>query len=85
MSRVSCNIGAVLLSQELKKDGVPVVMLHSGFSGTDRAKKLQEIWDLEGAVDASKGAKRRFHEIKSCTMTRAGLFINREDGLQTLW
>jgi len=85
MSRASCNIGAVLLSQELKKDGVPVVMLHPGFNRTDMTKKFQEIWDVEGAVEASEGAKRCLYEIKSCTMARTGLFINCEDGLQIPW
>ena len=28
MSRAACNIGAVLLSQELKALGIPVLMLH---------------------------------------------------------
>jgi NAD(P)-dependent dehydrogenase (short-subunit alcohol dehydrogenase family) len=32
VSRAACNIGAVLLSQELKAVGVPVLMLHPGFN-----------------------------------------------------
>ena len=28
MSRAACNIGAVLMSQELKAEGIPVLLLH---------------------------------------------------------
>jgi len=85
MSRASCNIGAVLLAQELKAEGIPVVMLHPGFNRTEMTSKFKEIWDLEGAVDASEGAKRVLHEIKQCKMAKTGLFINCEDGLQIPW
>ena len=39
MSRAACNIGAVLLAQELKKHGVPVLMLHPGFNKTGMTAK----------------------------------------------
>jgi len=32
MSRAACNIGCVLMSEELKKHQIPVVMLHPGFN-----------------------------------------------------
>ena len=85
MSRAACNIGAVLLSQELKAAGVPVLMLHPGFNKTGMTSKYAHIWEVEGAVDASVGAKRVLHEVKGATMERTGMFINCEDGLQIPW
>jgi NAD(P)-dependent dehydrogenase (short-subunit alcohol dehydrogenase family) len=85
MSRAACNIGAVLLSQELKALGVPVLMLHPGFNKTGMTAKYSHIWEVEGAVDASVGAKRVLHEVKGATMERSGMFINCEDGLQIPW
>jgi NAD(P)-dependent dehydrogenase (short-subunit alcohol dehydrogenase family) len=85
VSRAACNIGAVLLAQELKKEGVPVLMLHPGFNKTGMTAKYAHIWEVEGAVDASIGAKRVLHEVKGATMERTGMFINCEDGLQIPW
>ena len=85
MSRAACNIGAVLLSEELKKLGVPVLMLHPGFNKTGMTSKYAHIWEVEGAVDASVGAKRVLYEVKGATMERTGMFINCEDGLQIPW
>ena len=85
MSRAACNIGAVLLSQELKALGIPVLMLHPGFNKTGMTSKYSHIWEVEGAVDASVGAKRVLHEVKGATMERTGMFINCEDGLQIPW
>jgi len=85
MSRAACNIGAVLLSEELKKLGVPVLMLHPGFNKTGMTAKYEQIWEVEGAVDASVGAKRVLHEVKGATMERTGMFVNAEDGLQIPW
>jgi hypothetical protein len=47
--------------------------------------KYSHIWDREGAVEASVGAKRVLHEVKGATMERTGMFINCEDGLQIPW
>jgi hypothetical protein len=38
-----------------------------------------------GAVDASVGAKRVVHEIGLLDLSKAGTFINCEDGLQIPW
>ena len=76
MSRAACNIGAVLLSEELKAKGVPVLILHPGFNKTGMTSKYSHIWEIEGAVDASIGAKRVLHEVKGATMERTGKFIN---------
>merc|ERR1719482_689168 len=85
MSRAACNIGGVLLSEELKSKGVPVLMLHPGFNRTGMTSKYSHIWDVEGAVDASVGAKRVLYEVQGATMERTGMFINCEDGLQIPW
>ena len=85
MSRAACNMGAVLLAQELKAAGVPVLMLHPGFNKTGMTAKYAEIWEVEGAVDAAVGAQRVLHEVKGATMERTGMFINCEDGLQIPW
>lgn len=81
MSRAACNIGAVLMSEELKKEGISVTILHPGFNRTDMTKKYAAIWDVEGAVEASVGAKRVLHEIGRASLERTGRFINCEDGL----
>ena len=82
MSRAACNIGGVLLGQELKQAGIPVLLIHPGFNRTGMTAKFKEIWDREGAVDASVGAKRVLHEVKGATIERTGMFVNAEDGLQ---
>jgi len=85
MSRAACNIGGVLLAEELRKMGIAVLMLHPGFNRTGMTSKYAEIWEVEGAVEASVGAKRVLYEVKGATMERTGLFINCEDGLQIPW
>jgi NAD(P)-dependent dehydrogenase (short-subunit alcohol dehydrogenase family) len=82
MSRAACNIGGVLLAQELKAQKIPVLLVHPGFNRTGMTAKFQEIWEIEGAVEASVGAKRVLHEAKGATMERTGMFVNAEDGLQ---
>lgn len=85
MSRAACNIGGVLLAQELKKLGIPVLLLHPGFNKTGMTKKYEAIWEKEGAVDASVGAKRVLHEVRGATPERSGMFINCEDGKPIPW
>jgi len=85
MSRAACNIAGVLMSEELKAQGIPVVMLHPGFNRTDMTAKYSHIWDEEGAVPPEEGAKRVLHEVKNISMDITGQFINCEDGLQIPW
>jgi len=85
MSRAACNMGGVLLSQEVKSRGIPVVMLHPGFNRTEMTSKYAHIWDKEGAVETAVGAKRVLHEAIAADMSRTGMFINCEDGLQIPW
>lgn len=47
--------------------------------------KYKDVWDKEGAVDPSVGAKRILHETGKLTMESSGDFINCEDGLQIPW
>ena len=82
MSRAACNMGALLLAQELKPRKIPVLLLHPGFNRTDMTARFSHVWDEEGAVDASVGAKRVLHEMRDATMKRTGTFVNCEDGLQ---
>merc|ERR1712032_781756 len=82
MSRAACNIGGAIMSEELKKDEVPIVMLHPGFNRTTMTAKYSHIWDIEGAVEPHEGAKRVLHECGKITMKLSGRFINCEDGLQ---
>lgn len=44
--------------------------------------KYKEIWEIEGAVDASVGAKRVLYETSHLSMETTGKFINCEDGLE---
>lgn len=81
MSRAACNIGGALMSEELKAQNVPIVMLHPGFNRTGMTAKYSHIWDVEGAVDASEGAKRVLYEVGKISMATSGKFINCEDGL----
>eukprot|EP00746_Dinoflagellata_sp_MGD_P152246 gnl/MRDRNA2_/MRDRNA2_83533_c0_seq1.p1 gnl/MRDRNA2_/MRDRNA2_83533_c0~~gnl/MRDRNA2_/MRDRNA2_83533_c0_seq1.p1 ORF type:complete len:302 (+),score=58.64 gnl/MRDRNA2_/MRDRNA2_83533_c0_seq1:80-985(+) len=85
MSRAACNIGMVLLSEELKAQGVSVGLLHPGFNRTEMTKKYEHIWDEEGAVDIKYGAMRVLHEVQNVSMETTGTFINCEDGLQIPW
>ena len=85
MSRAACNIGGVLLALELKKAGVAVVLLHPGFNRTEMTAKYSHIWDIEGAVESSVGAKRVLYECLRCGMEQTAKFINCEDGLEIPW
>jgi len=85
MSRAACNIASVLLSQELKELGIAVILLHPGFNKTGMTAKYSHIWEVEGAVDPSVGAKRVLHEVIRGSMATTGQFINCEDGLLIPW
>lgn len=85
MSKAAANMMGMLLSQEMKGKGVNVCMLHPGFNKTGMTKKYEHIWEIEGAVDPSVGAKRVIHEIGLLDPSRAGTFINCEDGLLIPW
>merc|ERR1711948_195088 len=69
MSRAACNIAGVLMSEELKASGVPVVMLHPGFNRTTMTAKYSHIWDVEGAVPPEEGAKRVLYEVSKVDAT----------------
>jgi len=85
MSRAACNMGVVLLAEELRHAAVPVLLLHPGFNRTDMTAKYRDIWDAEGAVEPAVGAKRVLHEMSAVTMERTGTFVNCEDGLRIPW
>jgi NAD(P)-dependent dehydrogenase (short-subunit alcohol dehydrogenase family) len=85
MSRSACNMAAVLASEELKSKGYTVILLHPGFNRTEMTAKYKDIWDIEGAVEPSMGAKRVIYEIIRAKFEDTGKFINCEDGLQIPW
>ena len=60
-------------------------MLHPGFNRTDMTSKYSHIWDVEGAVPASEGAKRVLYEVGKVSMEMTGTFVNCEDGLLIPW
>jgi NAD(P)-dependent dehydrogenase (short-subunit alcohol dehydrogenase family) len=82
MCRAACNLGVALMSEELKKDEVPLVALHPGFNRTSMTEKYSHIWDIEGAVPPADGAKRVLFETGKISMKTSGQFINCEDGLR---
>jgi len=82
MCRAACNIAIALMSEELKKDEVPIVGLHPGFNRTSMTEKYKHIWDIEGAVPPEEGAMRVLHETSLISMKTSGQFINCEDGLR---
>jgi len=81
MSRACCNMAAVLLSEEVKKMGYSVHLLHPGFNRTEMTAKYSDIWDEEGAVEPIVGAKRVLYETSKASMETTGKVINCEDGL----
>lgn len=85
MSKAAANMMGKLLAQEMKSKGITVTMLHPGFNKTEMTKKYEAIWEIEGAVDTSVGAKRVVHEIGLMSLDKTGLFINCEDGLEIPW
>lgn len=85
MSRAACNIAGVLQAEELRKKGFAVVLLHPGFNRTEMTAKYKDIWDIEGAVEPSEGAKRVLYEAQKASLETTGQFINCEDGLQIPW
>ena len=85
MSRAACNIAGVLQAEELRKKGFAVVLLHPGFNRTEMTAKYKDIWDKEGAVEPSVGAKRVLYEAQKASIETTGQFINCEDGLLIPW
>jgi NAD(P)-dependent dehydrogenase (short-subunit alcohol dehydrogenase family) len=85
MSKAAENMMGMLVSQELKEHGISVSILHPGFNKTDMTRKYSHIWEIEGAVDSSIGAKRVIHEIGLMNMCNTGAFVNCEDGLLIPW
>mmetsp|Transcript_15328 Transcript_15328/g.42531 ORF Transcript_15328/g.42531 Transcript_15328/m.42531 type:complete len:330 (+) Transcript_15328:100-1089(+) len=85
MSRAACNIAGVLQAEELRSKGYSVLMVHPGFNRTEMTAKYKEIWDIEGAVEPSVGAKRVLYEAMQSTLENTGNFVNAEDGLQIPW
>lgn len=85
MSRAACNMAGALLTEEVRSMGYAVLLLHPGFNRTEMTKKYEHIWDIEGAVDPTEGAKRVLHETIKGSMETTGQFINCEDGLQIPW
>lgn len=85
MSRAACNMAAKLLSEEVRDLGYSVILLHPGFNKTEMTKKYEAIWEVEGAVDPSVGAKRVLYEVIKNGMEETGEFVNCEDGLQIPW
>jgi NAD(P)-dependent dehydrogenase (short-subunit alcohol dehydrogenase family) len=85
MSRAACNMAGVLQAEELRKKGFSVILLHPGFNRTEMTAKYKEIWDKEGAVEPSQGAKRVLYEAIKSSMETTGQFINCEDGLRIPW
>ena len=82
MSKAAQNMMAVLMSQEVKPKGIAVGIVHPGFNKTGMTEKYKEIWEKEGAVDPSVGAKRVLYETGRLSMETTGKFINCEDGLE---
>jgi len=85
MSRAACNMAGALQAEELRSKGYSVILLHPGFNRTEMTAKYKEIWDVEGAVEPSIGAKRVIHEIICSSMETTGKLINCEDGLEIPW
>jgi len=85
MSRAACNIAGVLQAEELRSKGYSVILLHPGFNRTEMTAKYKDIWDIEGAVEPSDGAKRVLYEAIKSNIETTGQYINCEDGLQIPW
>jgi NAD(P)-dependent dehydrogenase (short-subunit alcohol dehydrogenase family) len=85
MSKAAANMGSVLLAIEVKSKGISVGIFHPGFNKTGMTAKYKEIWEIEGAVDASVGAKRILYESGQLSLETSGKFINCEDGLEIPW
>ena len=85
MSKAAANMMSALLAQEVKSKGIWVGILHPGFNKTGMTAKYAHIWEVEGAVDASVGAKRVFYETGRLSAETSGKFINCEDGLEIPW
>lgn len=84
MSKAAANMGAKLVANELKGK-FAVGIFHPGFNRTEMTAKYSHIWDKEGAVEPSVGAKRVWHEANRLSMATSGKFINCEDGLEIPW
>lgn len=85
MSKAAANMAGVLMANQLRSKSITVLNLHPGFNRTDMTSKYSSIWDEEGAVDSSIGAKRVLLEISKADLSNTGAFINCEDGLRIPW
>ena len=84
MSKAAANMGAKLVANELKGKAM-IGIFHPGFNKTGMTSKYSHIWEIEGAVDPTVGAKRIFHEVNILSHETSGKFINCEDGLEIPW
>lgn len=85
MSRAACNMAGVLQAEELRSKGFSVLMVHPGFNRTEMTAKYKDIWDIEGAVEPSIGAKRVLYEAMKSSIETTGAFVNAEDGKLIPW
>lgn len=85
MSRAACNIAGVLQAEELRSKGYSVLLVHPGFNRTEMTAKYKEIWDIEGAVEPTVGAKRVLYEAMQSSLETTGKFVNAEDGKLIPW
>lgn len=81
----AANMSSKLLSIELKEKDIAIGIFHPGFNKTGMTDKYKDIWEKEGAVDPSIGAKRVMYEAGKLSMDTTGKFINCEDGLEIPW
>ena len=85
MSKAAANMMSMLLKKELEGKGVLIGVFHPGFNKTEMTKRYEDIWDKEGAVDPSVGAKRILYEALELKEGKSGTFRNTEDGLEIPW
>ena len=82
MGKAAANMCGALLAEELRPKGIAVANIHPGFNRTAMTEKYAEIWDIEGAVHESVGAKRVWHEVGKTKLGPGCPFINAESGLE---
>jgi len=80
MSKAACNMAGVLQAEELRSKGYSVLLVHPGFNRTALTARYKDIWEVEGAVETSVGAKRTLYECMQSSIENTGRFVNSEDG-----
>jgi len=75
-SKAAANMVGKLLANDLKQDGITVVMIHPGFMRTDMTRGVgyDKYWESGGAVEPSEAATSTLNFVATISHDQTGTF-----------